>query len=144
MRYLEPVDVNDRFVDEMWKKVSEAGSYYSIGDGVTKETFRKVLFQSALVLRGASAIFRIENNRDFVEVHPIVFGHSFFRDAHSVLEEGVKLLGKLFDSKPICCIIPDGMKGTRHLAQIAGMTEAGKLARELSGVPISCTVFVWR
>jgi hypothetical protein len=144
MHFLKPVDVDDAFVDEEWKKVSSVGGYYSIGDGVSKDVFRRMFFQSDFVLQSPSLTIRIVAEKDCLEVHPIVFGGSVFRHAVCALEDIVELRDKHFANKPICCIIPNEMHGARRLAVAAGMTEAGKCSRSLSGVEIPCTIFTWR
>ena len=144
MHYLEAVDVSDRVVDEIWEKVSRAGSYYSIADGVTKEVFRRMLFESSILYRAPSLIIRLNFNKDFVEIHPIAFGPSVFKHAREALSEIVALRDRLFAEKPICVIIPDGMRGAKRLAKAAGMSEEAKYVRAFSGVAIPCTVFTWR
>jgi hypothetical protein len=143
MPYLKAIDVDDELVDELWEKVSSSGSFYSIGDGVTKERFRWVLFQSALVLRGPCIVVRLDVG-EYVEYHPMIFGHSIFRYGREVLEDIARFRDRLFPNKPICCIIPDRMRGTKHLAISGGMVETGRFVRGLSGVAIPCTVFTWR
>ena len=144
MYYLKVVDVTDDFVDEEWKKVSDVGSYYSIGDGISKDTFRRMLFQSDFILQAPSLTIRLVSEKDYLEVHPIAFGNSVFRHAACAMDDIVELRDKHFAEKPICCIIPDGMRGAERLALAAGMTKAGKCTRPLSGVMIACTVFTWR
>jgi len=143
MPYLSAVDVDDSLVDDLWNRVESCGSFYSIGDGVSKEVFRKVLFASALVLRGESVVIRLEAS-EVLEAHPIVLGHSFFRHAKEALSEVVAIRDRLFASRPVCCIIPVKMRGTKALARIAGMTQTGAVMRSLSGVAIPCAVFTWR
>lgn len=140
MPYLRLVSVNEKVIERLWDRISEAGSYYSIGDGVTKEVFSKVLFQSNFVLEAKNLAVRLELHDDYVELHPIVFGPSAFREAKKALEE----ISTLFSTKPICCIIPSDMRGARRLAQAAGMRVMGMAMRPLSGVPVRCTVFEWR
>jgi hypothetical protein len=144
MPYLRAVDIDDRLVDELWEKVSQIGSFYSIGDGVSKETFRKVLFHSDAVFRGPNVIIRLEAKPEYIELHPIVFGHSLFRHAKEALLEVSELRDRLFAGKPIYCIIPSEMNGTKHLALKAGMARIGDVMRPLSGVEIPCEVFLWR
>jgi len=144
MHCLRAVDVDDRLVDEIWEKVSGVGSYYSIADGCTKDLFRSRLFQSNAVLQGEGLLLRLEAGEGCLEVHPIAFGPSSFRHAKEALQDIVELRDRLFATKPICCIIPDGMRGARRLAREAGMTRTGTVIRPLSGIPIPCTVFTWR
>ena len=144
MHCLKTVDVNDKLVDELWNKVSSSGSFYSIGDGVVKKVFRKVLFDSNFVLQVDTLTIRLEVKKDYIEVHPIAFGPSAFRYAKEALRDIIELRDKLFPRKPLCCIIPDGMRGAKRLARIAGMAQEGKTTRPLSGVQITCEVFVWR
>lgn len=144
MRCLKVVDINDTFVDELWNKVSSSGSYYSIGDGVVKKVFRKVLFDSNFVLQVETFTIRLEVKKDYIEIHPIAFGPSAFRHAKEALRDIVELRDRLFAGKPLCCIIPDGMRGAKRLARISGMTQEGKTTRPLSGIQITCEVFVWR
>jgi hypothetical protein len=144
MPYLEAVDVDDRLVDELWEKLSCAGSYYSIADGISKDNFRSVLFRSSLVLRGPQLLVHLSEEKDFVELHPIAFGPECFRYASEALEDVGKFCERLFAKKPLCCIIPDGMRGARALARAAGMSEAGGYKRMLSGIEVSCTIFKWR
>jgi hypothetical protein len=140
MPYLKAVDVDDRLVEELWGKVNGVGSYYSIADGTTKEVFRRVLFASVLVLRNESVVMRFDDKGEYVELHPMVFKHEFFRHANEAIREAAAA----FAGKPICCIIPDGLRGAKRLARVGGMVETGKMIRSLSGVPISCTIFTWR
>jgi hypothetical protein len=144
MRCLKTVEINDSFVDEIWNKVASSGSYYSIGDGVKKEVFRKVLFNSNFVLQTEGLLIRLEVRESCIEIHPISFGPSTFRYAKEALKDIVDLRDRLFAGKLVCCIIPDGMRGAKRLARIAGMTSVEKLVRPLSGVPILCEVFIWR
>ena len=141
MHYLNSCSVDDRLVDEIWERVSKSGSFYSIGDGVSKKTFRRVLFESNLVLTGENFLLRLEFHDDYVEVHPIVFGHSFFRNAKDIAEELSSIADRLFAKKRIWIIIPYEMKGAKHLARIAGFTQISLVYRDLSGVSISCSVF---
>ena len=144
MHYLKCIEINDSLVDELWQKVSKSGSYYSIGDGVTKNVFRRMLFESNVVLQGESILVRLEDHNDYVELHPIVFGHSVFKNAAGILGDVVSVVALLFSNKPICCIIPEGMKGTKRLAEVAGFHYNGPVERSLSGVVIRCSVFVKR
>jgi len=137
MPFLKPVDVNDALVDRLWKSLEGCGSFYSIADGFTKEHFRKVLFASSLVLEGPNILVRLEDNKDYAEVHPIVFGPSLFSRAEEALGD---VMG--FAKKPVCCIIPKAMRGARKLALAAGMRKVGDCQRQLSGVPVVCEV--WR
>ena len=67
MRCLKTVDVNDKLVDELWNKVSSSGSFYSIGDGVVKKVFRKVLFDSNFVLQVDTLTIRLEVKKDYMK-----------------------------------------------------------------------------
>ena len=144
MHFLDLVDVDEALVDEMWGKVSTSGSYYSIGDGVTKDVFRRMLFESNLVFKGDHFLIRGECHADCVELHPIVFGHSSFRNSKAILGEILPVVEKLFAKKPVCCIIPEGMRGAKHLALTAGLERTGEVTRSLSGVELRCGVYVKR
>lgn len=144
MPCLSVIDVDDEFVDETWKRIENCGGFYSIGDGVSKEVFRKMLFGSSLVVEGEGAVVRIQIEESLVEIHPIVFGPSFFMGASLMLQELIERFGGLFSQRPICCIIPDGMRGAKRLARIAGFDETGKASRKLSGVLLLCSVYTWR
>jgi hypothetical protein len=144
MPCLRAVDVDDSLVDEIWQKVSHSGSYYSIGDGVAKKTFRRVLFESPLVLRGEDFVIRFELHEDCVELHPIVFGPQAFHDVEAKIGELTSFSNRLFAQKPLCCIIPIGMRGAKRLAHSAGFAFHGVLDRSLSGVNVRCAVFVKR
>jgi hypothetical protein len=143
VRYLRFEDVGPALVDGLWDKVKGSGSYYSIGDGVTKAVFSKMLFDSALVLGGIGATFRIEKHKDFVEIHPMVFSHEFFGVAKATMEEFAELAAWLFAKKRLCCIIPDGLRGAKRLARLAGFSEGSKVERKLSGVSLVCSVYEW-
>lgn len=71
----------------------------------------------------------------------MVFGLEAFRNAQEILDEIEKLCEKLFDGKPVCCIIPVGMRGARRLALRAGMRKQDEVSRPLSGVVVSCEVY---
>jgi hypothetical protein len=144
MPFLKAIDVNDSLVDELWHKVSRSGSYYSIGDGVAKATFCRVLFESPLVLRGKDFVIRCELHNDCVELHPLVFGPGAFHDVRAKVEEIATYATKLFAQKPLCCIIPFGMRGAKRLAESAGFVFHSILNRSLSGVNVRCVVFVKR
>jgi len=141
MHCLEAVSVDDSFVDELWIRVSGIGGYYSIGDGITKDVFRRMLFSSAMVLQAPNLTIRLADEEKCLEVHPIAFGPSAFRHAACAMDDIVELRDKVFKEKPICCIIPDGMRGAKRLALAAGMTKSEAMVRDLSGVQVSCTVF---
>lgn len=142
MPFLEAVAVDEALVDDLWKRIEETGSFYSIGDGVSKEQFRKVMFESSLVLRGGSSMFRLEEHPDYFELHPIVFGPSAFAHARELLGEIEGIRDKMFAKKPICCIIPRRMRGAKRLALEAGMKATGEVVRQFSGVAIACTVYM--
>ena len=144
MRFLKAVDIDESALGELWEKVSRSGGYYSIGDGSSEGHFREVFFASEKVLVGPSLVVRIELRDGFVEVHPIVFGPEPFRIAADAFDDVIETRDRCFAGRPICCIIPDGMRGARRLARLAGMKEAGKTERSLSGVTVSCTVFARR
>lgn len=144
MLCLSIVSVDEAFIEAAWQRVSSAGSYYSIGDGASHETFRRMLFQSVLVVKGEGFIIRVERHADCVELHPIVFGHALFRNAATVLAELTPIIERLFAKTPICCIIPDGMRGAKRLVRIAGFAPEGAVQRNLSGVMLRCSVFVKR
>ncbi len=139
MPFLRPVDVDEPFLEDLWKRVSGLGGYYSIGDGASYEVFSKVFYQSALVLQGESIVIRFDRYNGYVEMHPIVWGHSCFRYAEAILEE----CASFFTGERICCMIPQKAKGLRHLALRAGMVEKEVTMRNLSGVAIPCVVY-WR
>jgi hypothetical protein len=138
MHFLKLVSVNDAFNDELWNRVSDSRRYYSIGDGFSKEVFRKVFFQSNYVLKGPNIVVRLEEARDYVECHPIVFGVEPFLHAREAMGD----CASLFTSKPVCCIIPSGLRGAKRLARLAGMHQSGGCRRPLSGVVIPCEI--WR
>ena len=144
MHCLKVVDVDEELVDDLWKQVSGIGSYYSIGDGFSREVFQRMLYHSNFVLQAPSLTIRLVAEKDYLEVHPIAFGNSVFRHAVCAMEDIAELRDSIFKGREICCIIPDGMRGAKRLAQAAGMTETNKCIRELSGVVIACTVFTWR
>ena len=146
MRYTEisVIDVTDTFVDNLWDKVKDSGSFYSIGDGSSKECFRRVFFESSLVLKVPGGFARFNVEPSFVELHPIIFGPELYRNARSTLEGICELARESFQGKPIRCIIPSRMKGLKRLAVLAGMEHRGACVRPLSGVPISCEVYEWR
>ena len=137
MPYLKAIDVDDEFVDEIWNRVSTSGSYYSIGDGVSKNVFRQMLFGS-FVLKGDGLVLRLDVKGNEIEIHPMIFGPSAFRYAKEALGE----VKEFFPESAICVIIPEGMRGAKRLAMAAGMKEAGKYSRPLSGVIIQCSI--WR
>jgi hypothetical protein len=138
------IDVDDEFIDSLWNKINFAGSFYSIGDGVTKDTFRRVMYASSYVLAIDGGVIRLEIGSDFVELHIIVFNHAAFRNPKGIMESIVSRLGSSFHDKPICCIIPSEMRGAKRLAILAGMTQEMHLVRQLSGVNIDCDVFMRR
>jgi hypothetical protein len=144
MQYAKLVDVDSALVDNLWAKLESSGSFYSIADGCSKEHFSKVLFESSLVVRIEGGIVRLVDEGSYVELHPIVFGHSLFRNAATTLDELHSLTRRAFQSKPIRCIIPNRMHAAMHLAKLAGMTEIDMVMRNLSGIPIACTVYEWR
>ena len=45
-----------------------------------------MLFESNVVLQGESILVRLEDHNDYVELHPIVFGHSVFKNATGILK----------------------------------------------------------
>ena len=138
MRFLSLVSVNDKFVDALWDRAKGAGGYYAIGDGASKDVFRRMFFQSNYVLEGPNIVVRLNENLDHVELHPIIFGVEPFIHAREAMSD----CASLFTSKPICCIIPSGLRGARRLAKLAGMHQSGGCVRPLSGVQIPCEI--WR
>ena len=142
MHYLREIAVDDGLVDELWERVKHCGSFYSIGDGYSKEHFRSVLFRSEKVFRGEGMVVRLEAYHDYLEIHPIVLGPSAFRHTNEMLNELIEVSAKSFYRRPICCIIPNRMRGARLLARSAGMILRGCVERNLSGVMIPCGV--WR
>lgn len=132
--------VDEALVDEIWSKVREAGGFYSIGDGASREVLKRVLFQSAYVFRTEGGYVRLENLGKGFELHPIILGPSMVRDAKAIFEE----IAKRFPNSDICCIIPDGMKAAKRLARRIGMLEAGPFVRCLSGIALRCSVFTRR
>jgi hypothetical protein len=141
---IRPLDVDEELIERIWNKVKDSGSFYSIGDGVTREHFKKVFFESNLVIAIEGGIARFELNDNFVEIHVLVFGHSFFRNAAETLRAIYAFAQKSFQNKPIRCMIPNEMRGFKRLAQIAGMAEIGLCSRNLTGVLITCMVYEWR
>jgi len=144
MPLIEYVDVDDKFIDELWEKVSECASFYSIGDGCSREHFRKVFFESDIVARLEGGFARAEIYDGFVELHVLVFGPSFFANAKAALQKFYDDSQKLFNGREIRCIIPARMKGFKMLAKHAGMAFDSQCSRLLSGIPILCNVFIWR
>lgn len=140
MKFIEIIDVNEALIDSIWDRIKDVGSFYSIGDGASRETFSRVMYGSSAVLKIQDGFIRAEDNGAFVELHPIFFGHSAFRQANGIMDE----ITKLFHGKNICCIIPSRMESAMDLALKAGMHEIGTMHRELSGVPVVCTVFIRR
>ena len=138
------VDVDEAFLESLWDKVATSGSFYSIGDGITKVHFKKVFYESTLVIELEGGISRFEECKDFVEVHVLVFGHSFYRNAKQSLQDIYHLAAGIFQNKPIRCMIPSEMKGFLRLPEAAGMHKIGTQLRLLTGVPVTCTVFEWR
>ena len=138
MHFLKLVSVNDTFIDRLWDRVSDSRRYYAIGDGASKDVFRKVFFQSTYVLEGPNIVVRLDESRDYAELHPIVFGAEPFIHA----QEAIGDCASLFTSKPVCCIIPSGLRGAKRLARLAGMHQSGGCVRPLSGVSVPCEV--WR
>lgn len=142
---LNVATVDDEFVERAWKQVQACGGLYSIGDGACFETFRQVLFDSSLVVYGPAFVVRFENRDDCIEIHPIVLGHSFFADSPSLMAQAAKLRDTFFaPGKEFRCIVPDSLIAARHLAKIAGFEETDSVVRELSAMPIRCTVYTWR
>ena len=144
MPCLRVISVDSAFIDVLWDKVCRSGSYYSIGDGASKQSFHRVLFESVFVVEGDDFVIRAEMHPDCIELHPIVFGHSFFKNAPVILAEAILLIDRLFAKMPICCIIPEGMRGAKRLAEIAGLVFERFVDRSLSGVVVRCSVFVKR
>ena len=144
MQFAKIVDVDEGFLNSLWQKVENSGSFYSIGDGVTREHFDRVFYESSLVFELEDGIARFEVNPSYVEVHVLVFGHKFFRLAKQALAEIYEMASSIFRDKEIRCIIPDRMRGFKRLALAAGMTPRGFVDRMLSGIPIRCAVFSWR
>jgi hypothetical protein len=144
MQSIKVLDVSERLIDELWNIVSKSGSFYSIADGVTKGTFEQAMFKSDFVLSVPGGYMHLNIERDYVELHPIATGKEAFREAKSTLKGIYALLGNLFQSKPICCIIPSEMESAKRLAAFAGMTDSGPIARVLSGVNLECAMFIWR
>jgi hypothetical protein len=144
MPLIEYVDVDEAFVGELWEKVSECASFYSIGDGFSREHFHKVFFESDIVAKLEGGFARAEIYDDFVELHVLVFGPSFFRNANEALNRFYDDNRKLFKDREIRCIIPSRMKGFRMLAKYAGMAFDAQCSRLLSGIPILCDRYIWR
>lgn len=140
MKYIKRVDVDDALIDELWNKVKDTGSFYSIGDGRNKQSFRRVLFGSYAVLSIPGGYMRCDNYKDVVELHPILFSADVFRHA----QEGFSELKELFKGRDLCCIIPSEMHGAISLAKRVGMDRFGTCSRKLSGIDINCDVYVWR
>jgi hypothetical protein len=144
MQYIEYVDVDESFLRDIWDKVSLSPGYYSIGDGFSYDHLRHVFFNSDIVARLEGGFARVEVKDNFIEIHVLVFGPSFFRNAKSALKELSENNKQLFQDKDIRCIIPSRMKGFRRLAKYAGMVFQSQCIRFLSGSPITCDVFSWR
>jgi hypothetical protein len=141
---IKVLDVDSQLVDKLWSRVEHSGSFYSIGDGVTKENFRRVLYGSSYVVAIDGGIVRLDIGSDYVELHPIAFSHAIFRNAHETIEAIYSRFVRSFQSKPICCIIPSEMRAAKVLAQLAGMHYEGVVYRLLSGVKLACSVYSWR
>ena len=141
---IEIVDVDENLIDEIWDKVKESPSFESIGDGCSRAQVHKVYFESNLVIRANGSYARFEVNDSYVEIHVMIFKHSFFRDAKENLRSLYAFAHKSFQNRPIRCMIPNEMRGFKRLAEIAGMRALGLVSRNLSGVPITCAVFEWR
>ena len=144
MHYLKAVNVDEELVSKLWHRVGSVGSFYSIADGASKDHFRHVLYSSDAVLQGPGVFIRLEARNGSLEVHPIVVGHEAFHFAHDMVEDIASLRDERFAGKAICCIIPEGMRGAKRLAEVAGMKQCGRCKRSLSGVEISCAVYSWR
>jgi len=141
---IKVLDVDEALVDSLWGKIKDTGSFYSIGDGATKDVFRAALYKSSYVLEISGAIIRLEVGDFLVELHPIVFGPSLYEVAPKMLKEIYERFGSSFRKKSICCIIPQGMRAAKRLAVRAGMREFGPVTRLLSGVPLPCVMYGWR
>jgi hypothetical protein len=73
-----------------------------------------------------------------------VFGTSLFRDSVPASNELLMLVERLFDQRPICCIIPEGMRSAKRLAEASSFARERMLERNLSGVKLLCGVYVKR
>jgi hypothetical protein len=144
MLFIKIVDVDQKLVSELWKKAGKSGGIYAIGDGASKEMFRVVLTQSAIVFEAFGSYFRVEPKGELLELHPIVFSHRVFAKAPELLQEIARACSVIFPGKLLCCIIPCRMESAVDLAVRAGMTYEGPATRMLSGVLVSCKAFSWR
>jgi hypothetical protein len=144
MRYIKLIDVDDDFVSSLWTKVENAGSFYSIGDGYSKEHLRNVLYASNFVLSCPEGIIRFEIHSDFVEAHTMIFGHSAFSYLSDIASDIEELKASFFPDKPLCCIIPAKMKSFLRLVKAIGFAPESTFLRLLSGRPITCIKFIWR
>jgi hypothetical protein len=141
---LRLLDVNDALVEQLWNYVKNAGSFYSIGDGNSKEVFRKALYKSNYVLEAPGVFMHLNYEPSYVELHPILVGHQAIRTAKWAMKAIYDLLGSYFEGKPICCIIPSELESTMKLAEICGMHKEGLMLRPLSGVNVTCVKYSWR
>lgn len=144
MQFIKILDVDEKLVEFLWSRVSCVGGFYSIGDANSHDHFRRMLFESSFVLQAGEAFLRLEVINGGIELHPIIFGVSAVRNPSEVLASVHRSIGNMFKFLPIYCIIPSRMRGARKLALRAGMTEFGDLVRNLSGIPIVCTGYIWR
>jgi hypothetical protein len=138
------VDIDEELVEGLWSRIADSGGFYSIGDGVTREHFRRMLFSSSLAMMSDSVFLRFEAKEDFNEMHPLVFSHKAFNDPEASLQRAYSLGLGVFRNLPLCCIIPNRMKGLKRLAEKAGMDQSGYLERSLTGIPVSCSKYLWR
>jgi hypothetical protein len=138
------VDVDEALADDLWNHVGSSGGFYSIGDGVTREHFKRMLFASSLAMLSDSLFLRFEAKADFNEMHPLVLSHRAFEKPEETLEKAYALGSKAFRNLPLCCIIPTRMRALNRLAEKAGMVRSSYMVRNLTGEPISCSVYLWR
>jgi len=144
MPQVKLLDVGDSLIDKLWEIVSQSGSFYSIGDGSSRKRLRDVLLSSSFVLEYSGSIVRLNVGEDYVELHPIVLGHSTIRDAPNAIKAIYNKLGIIFSPKPIRCTIPVELRSAHRLAERANMTFTGETQGMLSNVEVLCDVYEWR
>ena len=138
------VDIDEELVENLWNRIADSGGFYSIGDGVTREHFRAMLFSSSLAMMSDEVFLRFEVKEDFNEMHPLIFSHKAFDKPEASLQRAYSLGLGVFRNLPLCCIIPNRMKGLKRLAQKAEMVHSSYIVRNLTGESISCSVYLWR
>ena len=144
MQYIKIIDVDDKFIDDLWAKVENTGTIFLLSDGYSKELFRSLYYNSNLVVSYEDGIMRVEVGENVIDIHLLALGHRFFHGVNKALEELCDLVHTNFPNKPIVCMIPTRMKSFRNIAELSGMIETGSCDRKMSGVVIPCTIFTWR